>query len=108
VVQGALDAGELHFFFVLAFGLAPRGAKSWVIAAFSAAEKAQTVTRKAREGGIDASRLQSHAGGHESVLAGPATHVQDPASNGARFRQRQKGRLRPPEIPRRRALSDGA
>src|SRR5450759_3468368 len=40
---------------------------------------------------IDASRLQSHAGGHESVLAGPATHIQDTASNNARLRQRQKG-----------------
>src|ERR1039457_2936146 len=56
---------------------------------------------------IDASRLQSHAGGHESVLAGPATHVQDPASNGARFHQRQKGRLRPPDVPRGRASIEG-
>jgi hypothetical protein len=56
---------------------------------------------------IDASRLQSHAGGHESMLAGPATHVQNPASNGARFRQRQKGRLRPPDIPSRHAAIEG-
>src|SRR5271157_4125037 len=52
---------------------------------------------------IDASGLQSHAGGHERVLACPATHVQDPASNSACFRQRQKGGLRPPDIPRGRA-----
>src|ERR1017187_6022195 len=51
-------------------------------------------------GRIDAGRFQSHAGCHESMLAGPATHVQDPASNSARFRQRQKGRLRAADIPR--------
>ena len=53
--------------------------------------------------GVDAGGFQAHAGGHQGVLAGAATCVQDAAAQCSRFRQRQEDRLRPSDVPRGRA-----